>query len=40
MNWKLIKSAFQKSNDERWIQHPKDHLKNKKRERRNKKESR
>lgn len=40
MNWKLIKSAFQKSKDERWQQHPKDHLKNKKRERRNKKESR
>ena len=37
MNWKQIKSRWQSDKDERWLQHPKHHLKNKKRERQNRK---
>jgi len=40
MNWKLIKSEWQKSKDERWQQHPKNHGKQKKLERQNKKQAR
>jgi hypothetical protein len=37
MNWKLYKANLLRANDDRWVQHGKDHQKKLKRERQNRK---
>ena len=40
MNWKNLKKEWQAAGDERWNQHPKGHLAQKKAKRQNRKEGR